>query len=31
MHLWFQSTPENLNAWINKLQHRLNIIGNSRH
>ena len=31
MHLWFQSTPENLNAQINKLQHRLHIIKNSRY
>jgi hypothetical protein len=31
MHLWFQSTPKNLNAQINKLQHRLHIIENNRH
>ena len=31
MHLRFQSTPENLNAQINKLQHRLHIIENNRH
>ena len=31
MHLWFQSTSENLNAQINKLQHILHIIENNRH
>ena len=31
MHLWFHSTLENLNAQINKLQHGLHIIENSRH
>ena len=31
MHLWFQSIPENLNAQINKLQHRLHIMQNNRH
>ena len=31
MHLQFQSTPENLNAHINKLQHRLHIMENNRH
>ena len=31
MHLWFQSTPKNLNAQINKLQHRLHILENNRY
>ena len=31
MNLWLQSTPEYLNAHINKLQHRLHIIENIRH
>ena len=29
MRLWFQSTPENLNAQINKLQHEQHILENN--
>ena len=30
MHLWLQSTPGNLYAQINKLQHRLHKLENNR-